>query len=301
MRVIETLAEMDALRRRPEAASRAFGFVPTMGYLHAGHVSLVRRARAENATVIVSIFVNPTQFAPTEDLARYPRDLPRDLALLEAAGTDIVFTPQPDDIYPPGFVTYVAPTGPLAERLEAASRPGHFRGVATVVAKLFNIVRPHNAYFGQKDAQQVAVLRRLVADLNFPLDLRVSPTVREPDGLAMSSRNAYLGPEDRVAATVLRRALEAGRARFAAAMTDAPGDATAIEAVAATMRAVVAAEPRATLDYADVCHPDSFVPLTAPQPPTLLAIAAHVGPARLIDNYLLRADGAWDVGVPVRE
>ncbi len=172
--------------------------------------------------------------------------------------------------------------------------------MATVVAKLFNIVRPTSAYFGQKDAQQVAVLRRLVADLNFPLDLRVVPTVREPDGLAMSSRNAYLGPEDRAAATVLRRALEAGRERFSA-MTGAHADPAAVEAVAAAMRAVVAAEPRATLDYADVCHPDTFAPLTTAQPPALLAIAARVGPARLIDNYLLRADGSWDVGVRAPE
>ena len=297
MRVVETVAEMVAARRRWDAGTGEVGLVPTMGYLHAGHVSLVRGARAENSIVAVSIFVNPTQFGPAEDLSRYPRDLPRDLALLEAAGTDVVFTPRAGDVYPAGFVTYVAPTGAVSERLEAASRPGHFRGVATVVAKLFNIVRPDRAYFGQKDAQQVAVLRRMVADLNVPLELRVLPTVREPDGLALSSRNAYLGPEDRVAATVLHRALEAGREAFAAGMAGDPGDAAAVEAVAEAMRAVVAGEPRATLDYVDVCHPDTFEPLAALRPPALLAIAARVGPARLIDNYLLRADGSWDVGV----
>jgi pantoate--beta-alanine ligase len=296
MRVIETVAEMAAERWPWGAESREVGLVPTMGYLHAGHISLVRGARAENGAVVVSIFVNPTQFGPTEDLSRYPRDMPRDLALLEAAGADVVFAPQPADVYPPGFVTYVAPTGPVSERLEAASRPTHFRGVATVVTKLCNIVRPQRAYFGQKDAQQVAVLRRLVADLNFPVELRVLPTVREPDGLAMSSRNAYLGPEDRAAATVLRRALEAGQEAFTAGVAS---DAQAVGAVGEAMRAVVAAEPRATLDYADVCQPDTFEPLTRLGAPALLAIAARVGPARLIDNYLLRADGTWDVGIQV--
>jgi pantoate--beta-alanine ligase len=300
MRVVETVAKMVAERRRWDAGAGAVGLVPTMGYLHAGHISLVRRARAENGIVAVSIFVNPTQFGPAEDLSRYPRDLPRDLALLEAAGADVVFTPQAGDVYPPGFVTYVAPTGAVSERLEAASRPGHFRGVATVVAKLFNIVRPDRAYFGQKDAQQVAVLKRMVADLNFPPELRVLPTVREPDGLALSSRNAYLGPEDRAAATVLHRALEAGRETFTAGMVSRvgdPGDAASVTAVVEAMRAVVAGESRTTLDYVDVCHPDTIEPIAAVRPPALLAIAARVGPTRLIDNYLLRADGSWDVGV----
>ncbi|HEY7781848.1 MAG TPA: pantoate--beta-alanine ligase [Ktedonobacterales bacterium] len=317
MRVIATVAEMVAERCRLEERAVVVGLVPTMGYLHAGHVSLVNQARTENDLVAASIFVNPTQFGPGEDLSRYPRDLARDLAQLEAAGADVIFTPEADDMYPPGFSTYVVPSGPLAERLEAASRPVHFRGVATVVAKLFNIIRPAHAYFGQKDAQQVAVLRRLVADLNMPLELRAGPTVREADGLAMSSRNAYLAGEDRAAATVLRHALEAGRARWEAtsggagpgrrASTGRPyaveagaGELEAgvgeVEAVLAAMRAVVAAEPRATLDYADVCDPDTFAPLAELRTPALLAIAARVGPARLIDNYLLRADGTWEVG-----
>lgn len=295
MRVIETVAEMVAERRRWDARASAIGLVPTMGYLHAGHLALVRQARAENDLLVASIFVNPTQFGPHEDLSRYPRDLPRDLQQLEAAGTDLVFAPQAADMYPSGFATYVVPDGTIGERLEAASRPGHFRGVATVVSKLFNIVRPGQAYFGQKDAQQVAVLRQMVADLNFALDLRLVSTIREADGLAMSSRNAYLGPEDRQAAVVLRRALEAGRERFAAGMA---GGATVAE-VSAAMRAVVAAEPRAALDYADVCHPDTFEPLTAVAAPALLALAARVGPSRLIDNYLLRPDGTWDTGVLV--
>ena len=293
MRVIETIAEMVSERRQWDHQPGETGFVPTMGYLHAGHVSLVRQARRENARVAVSIFVNPTQFGPREDLSRYPRDLPRDLALLDSVGADVVFTPTAAEVYPPTFATYVVPEGSLSERLEAASRPGHFRGVATVVAKLFNIVRPQRAYFGQKDAQQVAVLRRMVADLNVPVELCALPTVRERDGLAMSSRNAYLGAADRAAATVLHRALQAGRARFVAGPADDPaGPAAVVDA----MRAVIAAEPRATLDYADLCHPDTFEPLTALRPPALLAIAARVGPARLIDNYLLRADGTWETG-----
>ena len=208
MQTIPTVAEMLAQRWPPGAS---IGLVPTMGYLHEGHLSLARAARQECEQVVVSIFVNPTQFGPREDLSRYPRDLPRDLKLLEQAGADVIFTPTADDIYPPGFACYVDPTGPLVERLEGASRPGHFRGVATVVAKLFQIVRPERAYFGQKDAQQVAVIRRMVADLYLPVDLRMLPTVREPDGLAMSSRNAYLSPDERQAATILYRALTEAR------------------------------------------------------------------------------------------
>ena len=291
MRVIETVDEMRAVRRG--WASERVGLVPTMGYLHAGHRSLVERARAENDVVVVSIFVNPTQFGPTEDLSRYPRDLPRDLAMLESAGADVVFTPTADEMYPPGFATYVEPSGVLAERLEAATRPGHFRGVATVVAKLLQIVTPHNVYFGQKDAQQIAVVRRMVADLYLPVAVRVMPTVREADGLAMSSRNKYLGPEDRAAAIVLNRALQAGVSAFERRPAGGVAD------VIATMAQVVAAEARAQLDYADVCDPDSFAPLAELRAPALLAIAAKVGSARLIDNFLLRADGTWEQGVGV--
>jgi pantoate--beta-alanine ligase len=291
MRVIETVGEMRAARR--DWASERVGLVPTMGYLHAGHVSLVERARAENDHVVVSIFVNPTQFGPHEDLSRYPRDLPRDLALLEAAGADVVFTPPVEEVYPAGFGTYVEPTGVLAERLEAATRPGHFRGVATIVTKLLLMVALDRVYFGQKDAQQVAVVRRMARDLNLPVEVRVLPTVREPDGLAMSSRNKYLGPEDRAAAIVLNRALRAGVAAFERQPAGGVSD------VIAAMTAVVAAEARAQLDYADVCDPDTFAPLTELHAPALLAIAAKVGPARLIDNFLLRADGTWDIGVSV--
>lgn len=289
MRVIESIAEMAAIRA---GSGGSVGFVPTMGYLHAGHLSLARAARQENETVITSIFVNPTQFGPGEDLSRYPRDLPRDLALLEAAHVDFVFVPTAEQMYPAGYATYVSPVGPLAERLEAASRPGHFRGVCTVVLKLFNITRPSRAYFGQKDAQQVAVLRRMVADLDTGIELRVLPIMREPDGLAMSSRNAYLADADRRAAIVLYRALLAGSEAYEAQTSGG------IEAALRAMRETVASEPRATLDYVDISDPDSFEPLDTPRAPALLSLAARVGPARLIDNFLLRQDGSWEKGTP---
>jgi pantoate--beta-alanine ligase len=270
--------------------------MPTLGYLHAGHVSLVQQARAENTLVVVSIFVNPTQFGPQEDLSRYPRDLPRDLAMLESVGADIVFTPAASTVYPDGFVTYVAPTGPLAERLEGASRPGHFQGVATVVLKLFNMVRPAHAYFGQKDAQQAAVIRRMIADLNLPIVLHVMPTIREADGLAMSSRNSYLSPPDRTAATVLYQALVTGMHTF---ISHPRGGGAAVRAA---METVVHAQPRATLDYVDCCHPDTYTPIETPdelRAPALLCLAVRFGATRLIDNFLLDRDGMWSMGVPV--
>jgi pantoate--beta-alanine ligase len=293
MRVVSSLQELAQERTRWRQEDSC-GFVPTMGYLHPGHFSLVQRARLDNHKVIVSIFVNPAQFGPNEDLSRYPRDLPRDLALLEAAGADVVFTPTATMVYPAGFATYVGPTGPLAERLEAARRPGHFQGVATVVLKLFNMVHPAHAYFGQKDAQQAAVIGRMVIDLNLPIELHVMPTVRESDGLAMSSRNTYLSPPDRAAATVLYRALLAGMHTF---LAHPPEGGSAVDAAMAT---VVHSEPRATLDYVDCCHPDSFVPLQTPdelRAPALLCLAAHLGTTRLIDNFLLGTDGVWNTGV----
>ena len=216
--------------------------------------------------------------------------------MLEAAGADIVFTPSVETVYPPGFATFIEPTGHLAARLEAASRPGHFRGVATVVLKLFNIVDPTRAYFGQKDAQQVAVIRRMTSDLNLAVEIRVLPTIREADGLAMSSRNSYLGTEDRQAATVLYRALQAGMSAF---LTPPGGGG---KAVRLAMAAVVASEPRANLDYADCCHPETFASLEDQeelQAPALLAIAARIGGTRLIDNFLLARDGTWDLGVRI--
>lgn len=311
MRSITTLAELRE-NRSGWPAGASIGFVPTMGALHAGHLSLARMARAENDLVIASVFVNPAQFGPNEDLSRYPRDLPRDLESLASAGVDAVFTPTPEVMYPDGFSTWVEPTGSLAERLEAARRPGHFRGVATVVTKLFLLTGPTRAYFGQKDAQQVAVVRRMVTDLNLPVALHIGPTIREPDGLAMSSRNVYLDPAQRTAATALYRALQAGRAALDARRQSATTPTTptahnthnthntepmrAVDAVRAAMAEVIAAEPLVTLDYAEVCDPDTFLPLTSPRAPALLAIAARLGATRLIDNFLLRADGSWNTG-----
>lgn len=293
MRVITTIDEMiNAYEERK--GSFNIGFVATMGYLHEGHMSLVRQARMENDVLVASIFVNPAQFGPREDLSAYPRDLPRDLRMLREAGVDIVFAPTVEEMYPDGFVTYVDPTGPLTEEAEGASRPGHFRGVATVVLKLLQIIRPQWAYFGQKDAQQVVVISRMVSDFNLPVLLRILPTIREADGLAMSSRNAYLVGEDRVAARALYQALQAGRAAFEAH----PGEQASL--VARAMTETIQAEPRARLDYAEVRDPSSFQLLEMLRAPVLLVIAAKIGPARLIDNFLLRADGSWDTGIVTR-
>jgi pantoate--beta-alanine ligase len=275
VKTVGTVAEVREWRR----AARSVGLVPTMGYLHAGHLALVARARAENDSVAASVFVNPTQFGPREDLARYPRDLARDQALLAEAGCDLVFAPAVEEMYPPGFGASVDP-GPVAEPLEGARRPGHFRGVATVVAKLLGIVQPDRAYFGQKDAQQLAVIRRLARDLDLPVAVVGCPTVREPDGLALSSRNSYLDADDRRAAPVLHRALLAARERWSAGERDA-------EALRAAMHAVLAAEPRARVDYASVADPDTFRERERADPPTLLLLAVFVGRARLIDNLLL--------------
>ncbi|MBI2866389.1 MAG: pantoate--beta-alanine ligase [Chloroflexi bacterium] len=276
MRVISTIAEMRQARRElPEPV----GFVPTMGYLHEGHVALVRRARPECASVVASIFVNPTQFGPGEDFARYPRDLARDLALLEPAGTDLVFHPRPVEMYPPGFGTAVA-VGPVAQRLEGASRPGHFQGVATVVAKLFGIVQPQRAYFGQKDAQQVLAIQRLVADLDIPVEVVVVPTVREPDGLAMSSRNSYLNPRERQAATVLWRALCRARELWQAGERDAAR-------LRSEMTVLIQEEPLARIDYVSVAHPETLEELDRVTGSALVSLAVHIGNTRLIDNITL--------------
>lgn len=254
------------------------GFVPTMGALHEGHLSLVRAARASNELVVASVFVNPLQFGPNEDFAAYPRDEKEDVRRLQDAGADVVFIPAVEDMYPPDRSTTVS-VGELGEVLEGAFRPGHFDGVCTVVAKLFNIVRPARAYFGQKDAQQVAVLKRMARDLNFDAEIVVCPTVREPDGLAMSSRNAYLSDGDRQTATVLFRALDAGRKSLLHT-----GDPAVAEERMAEM---FAAEP-VVPEYAAARDPDSF---ESPKPdgPVLLVVAARVGRARLIDNMLVTA------------
>ncbi len=276
MQVVSTISELRAARR---AMSGPVGLVPTMGYLHEGHLSLVRRARAENAYVIATIFVNPTQFGPQEDFSRYPRDLPRDLALLEKVGTDLVFAPPVEEVYPPGFCTYVH-VEEITTRLEGEKRPGHFRGVATVVCKLFNLTQPQRAYFGQKDAQQLVVIRRMARDLDFDLEIIPCPTVREADGLAMSSRNVYLNATERQAATVLYRALSAARARYEAGERDA-------EALRRAMREVLAAEPLARADYVSLADPESLTELARVEGTALASLAVYIGKTRLIDNILL--------------
>lgn len=277
MIVTQTISKIRTVRWADPALS--WGFVPTMGYLHDGHIALARRARTENDKVAASIYVNPTQFAPTEDLSTYPRNLERDLALLEAAGVDLVFTPDDTIMYPAGFQTYVTVTE-VSQPLEGAARPTHFRGVATVVTKLFNIVQPTRAYFGQKDAQQTAVLRKMVHDLNFNLEIIVCPTVREPDGLAMSSRNAYLSPEQRQAATVLYRALS----RAQAAYNQGERNATVLRKV---MVDEITAESLARLDYISVAHPRTLIELNTIQNGALFSLAVFFGKTRLIDNFLV--------------
>lgn len=276
MQTVTTFFDLRAARRKLPGP---VGLVPTMGYLHAGHISLVERARAECAGVVASIFVNPTQFAPTEDLAKYPRDLPRDLALLEKAGVDLVWTPTPGIMYPPGYQTWVEVEN-LTKVLEGAVRPTHFRGVTTVVAKLFNAVQPDKAYFGQKDAQQAAVIRRMVADLNFPLEVVVCPIVREADGLAMSSRNVYLNPEERRGATVLFRSLSAAKAAYDKGERDA-------SALLRIVEETVATEPLATLQYVSCADFDTLVELGIIQGKALLSMAVYFGKTRLIDNFVL--------------
>jgi pantoate--beta-alanine ligase len=274
--VIETIAGMKELRRR---LAEPVGFVPTMGFLHEGHLSLVRQARAEDASVVVSIFVNPTQFGPSEDFEQYPRDTERDLALLAGEGTDIVFMPSAADMYPERFDSWVE-VGELTCRLEGAVRPGHFRGVTTVVAKLFNIVQPTRAYFGQKDAQQTAVIRKMAVDLDMNLKVITLPTVREPDGLAMSSRNTYLNPEQRRAATVLYRALSLARELWVQRETGA-GE------IRNKMTELIQQEPLATIDYVSVAHAETLEEMDRVEPPALVSLAVKIGRTRLIDNIVL--------------
>ncbi|GBC81766.1 Pantothenate synthetase [bacterium HR10] len=278
MRVVRTLREM----REARAALRGrVGFVPTMGYLHEGHLSLIRRARAECEAVVVSIFVNPTQFGPGEDYERYPRDEARDLALLEREAVDVVFVPTVEEMYPPGFSTWVEVTGPLAERLEGASRPGHFRGVATVVLKLFHLVQPHRAYFGEKDAQQLRIIRRLTTDLNLPIEIVACPIVREPDGVALSSRNVYLSPTEREHARALSRALALARRLI---LEEGMREAAEVRR---RLREYLCAAPGVTLDYVSLAHPETLEEVERIEGPVLVLVAARVGSARLIDNTLI--------------
>ena len=276
MMIATSLEELRDARRLLDGT---LGLVPTMGYLHEGHISLARRAREECAHAVASIFVNPTQFGPKEDLASYPRDLKHDLSLLEEAGVELVWTPTAEEMYPPGFSTWVEVEG-LTVPLEGASRPGHFRGVTTIVTKLFNAVQPDKAYFGQKDAQQAAVIRRMTRDLNFPIEIVVCPTVREVDGLAKSSRNTYLNPEERKAATVLHRSLTAARSAYAQGERDAG-------ALRRIMQEVIASEPLARMQYVSVADYDSLQELETVTGKSLLSMAVFIGRTRLIDNFVL--------------
>ena len=267
------------LRQARGALANPLGLVPTMGYLHQGHLSLVERARQECPSVAVSIFVNPSQFGPKEDLAAYPRDLPRDLAMLETAGVDLVWTPSPQAMYPPGYQTWVT-VERVSSGLEGERRPGHFRGVATIVAKLFHAFQPQRAYLGQKDAQQAVVIRRLAADLDFPVEVVVCPTVREPDGLALSSRNMYLDPVERQAAAVLYRALRAAEQAYASEERQA-------DRLRQKMREVLAQEPLAKVQYVSAADPDSLEEIQGTPERALLSLAVFIGKTRLIDNVLV--------------
>lgn len=279
MKIAGRIGEARAASRTARRAGQRVSLVPTMGALHDGHLSLVRRAKAEAGFVVVSIFVNPLQFGPGEDFSKYPRTFEHDQALLQGEGMDLIFAPSLAEMYPQGAVTYVNVDG-LSERLDGKSRPGHFRGVATVVSKLFHIVEPDVAFFGQKDAAQVAMLKRMVRDLNLPVEIAVCPIVREPDGLAMSSRNLYLDPGQRRQALVISRSLRRAQALF----LHGERRADLIEDAA---RKVFAEESAVRLDYLSIVDPDSLESVNDTAPGTLVAVAAYVGPTRLIDNVIL--------------
>jgi pantoate--beta-alanine ligase len=276
MQVVGPIFEIRALRQQ---LSGTVGFVPTMGYLHEGHLALVKQARIENPNVIVSIYVNPAQFGPREDFGAYPRELDRDLELLRVEGVDIVFVPSDDEMYPPEFSSWVD-VEKVTERLEGASRPGHFRGVATVVAKLFNIVQPTMAYFGQKDAQQVVVIKRMVADLNMGIEVIVVPTVRESDGLAMSSRNIYLSPGERQAATILFKALNLAQQLWQGGEKEA-------DRLRRQMTSLIHKEPLAQIDYVSIADAETLEELNLVDRPALASLAVRIGKTRLIDNMPL--------------
>lgn len=283
MRRIETVDEVRRLRR---GLTGSLGLVPTMGFLHRGHLDLVRQARAAHDLVAVSIFVNPTQFGPREDFARYPRDLERDLALLAHEQVDLVWTPPVEEVYPPGYSSYVVVEG-LTDRLEGAARPGHFRGVATVVCKLFTVIEPDQAYFGQKDAQQVLVIRRMTRDLNLPVELVVCPTIREPDGLALSSRNIFLDPAERRAAPAIYQGLSAAAAQYGAGERQA-------EILRALVRSAIESAGLFQIEYISVADPETLIELDVVSGRALISLAARLGTTRLIDNIVLGPDGAID-------
>jgi pantoate--beta-alanine ligase len=275
MQICATIPEARAAR----ANRQRLGLVPTMGALHEGHLSLVRAAKAQCDSVAVSIFVNPTQFGPTEDLSKYPRQFDRDRSLLEKEGVDILFAPPLEEMYPNAETTWVVVDG-LSEKLDGRSRPNHFRGVTTIVSKLFHILEPEATFFGQKDAAQLAVIRRMVRDQNFPIEIVACPIVREPDGLAMSSRNAYLSREERTRALVLHRSLQKTQQQFQA------GERSTASLISAAKK-IIAQEPQVALDYFEIVDPDTLDPVEQISQKTLVAVAAYVGSTRLIDNVVL--------------
>jgi len=279
MKICATIPEARAASRAARTRGQRLGLVPTMGALHEGHLSLVRAARAQCDAVAASIFVNPTQFGPTEDLSKYPRQFERDCRLLEKEGVDLLFVPSVEEMYPSGVGTWVLIEG-LSEKLDGRSRPGHFRGVTTIVAKLFHIIEPDAAFFGQKDAAQLAVIRRMVQDLNFAVEITACPIVRETDGLAMSSRNAYLAPEERARAIVLHRSLLRVQEMFQGGERE-PGR------LISAAKEVLAREAQVVLDYIEIVDPETLDPLVEISRRALVAVAVHVGSTRLIDNVLL--------------
>ena len=277
MRIITTIDEMREFSREAKRSGKTIGFVPTMGYLHEGHLSLIRQARKECDAVVVSVFVNPAQFAPGEDLEKYPRDMARDKRLAEQAGTDIIFAPSAEEMYPGDDPVYVDVPGDITDIMCARSRPGHFRGVATVVAKLFNIVCPDRSYFGRKDAQQALVIKRMVKDLNVPTDVRVMPIVREPDGLAMSSRNSYLSAEERKKALRLSASLKKAEEMVSSGERSA-------ERIKRQMKKMIEEDSGVKVDYIETVNADDLRPAHSVKAGTLIAVAAYVGSTRLIDN-----------------
>jgi pantoate--beta-alanine ligase len=281
MKLLRSVSEVRDAVKRARSEGKTIGLVPTMGALHEGHLTLIRQARARCGFVVVSVFVNPTQFGPREDFARYPRSLDEDTRKCADAGVDVVFAPHADEVYPEGFDTWVEVKG-LTEVLEGESRPGHFRGVTTVCAKLFNITQPDYAYFGMKDYQQLKVIQKMVSDLNLPLEIMPCETVREPDGLAMSSRNAYLGPEERRAALALVRSLRQAREAFDSGEREAA-------AIQVQVEHLIRAEPRASIDYVAIVDAEDLRPISRLDRPVVVLLAVRIGTTRLIDNLVLDA------------
>ena len=282
MKIITSLAEIQSYCRSTRAEGNTIGLVPTMGFLHEGHLSLMQRARAENDLLVISIFVNPTQFGPSEDYEAYPRDLHHDSKIAAEAGVNVIFAPTPEEMYPAGYATFVN-VERITEKMCGASRQGHFRGVTTVVTKLFNLILPHKAYFGQKDAQQAAVIKRMVADLDFDIEIIVMSTLREKDGLAMSSRNQHLSSEERQAALVLSKSLRMAEHLVESGRRGAAG-------IAREMKDMIDAEPLARIDYISIVNADTLCDLDTMEGKVLIALAAFIGKTRLIDNVILDTD-----------